>query len=266
MNLHLSRFVIAVTICNFSFPSVFAQTIIWTEDFEDHGNTANGGTGRYLSANDFHEGINGADDDYFGRIHGPSNEFYLTGVSSGLPISSNTPYSGWHGDFYYAGEDLDDTGGIIGAPDGLDFKDIIFPDIDVRDSSSLTFKGLFARGETDACSISAYDDSDFVEVFYNVDGAGEVRALCFNPDIECNIPGDVTNEPLHWDPDCDGDGGEGTILTSTLSEFSFAIPDGENLELRIRVSMDAVNEEFAFDWFRVEGLPNTIFADGFESE
>ena len=239
--------------------------IIWSEDFEDHGNSANGGAGRYTSTNDFIEGLPGADDDYFGRVHGPTREYYLTDISSGFPIHSNMPYTGWHGNFFYAGEDLDDTGGLLGSPDGLDFKDIIFPGIDISEATGLTFKGLFARGEVDACAASVYDNEDFIEMYYNVDGNGEVRALCFNPDIECNIPGDVTNEPLHWDPNCDGDGGEGTLLTATLSEFTFEIPDGQSLDLRIRVHMDAASEEIAFDWFRVEALSETIFEDGFET-
>lgn len=265
MNSPISGFLLALIMCSFATQNVSAQIIIWSEDFENHGNTVNGGAGRYTSTNDFHQGILGSDDDYFGRVHGPSKEYYLTEASSGLIIQSNTPYTGWHGNFFYAGEDLDDIGGLIGAPDGLDVKEIIFPDIDIRDATTLTFKGLFARGETDACAASIYDNDDFIEVYYDVDGAGEVRALCFNPDIECNIPADITNEPLHWDPNCDGDGGDGTILTANLSEFYFEIPDGDSLDLKIRIHMDAGSEEIAFDWFRIEALSETILKDGFEA-
>ncbi|MBT8272980.1 MAG: T9SS type A sorting domain-containing protein, partial [Bacteroidia bacterium] len=218
----------------------------------------------YTSMNDFHDGV--SDDDYFGRIEGLTEEFFLTNASSGIIANSIVPYSGWNGDFYYAAEDVNDIGGVIGAPDGVDFKDVTFSNIDISNGAGLNFYGLFATGENDPCGSSVYDGTDFVEVYYNVDGGGEVLALCFNADIECNIPADVTNEPLYMDPNCDGDGGEGTLLTSTFAEFTFAIPDGTSLDLRIRVRMDAGSEEFAFDYFRVEadnllGLSDTILVN-----
>lgn len=234
---------------------VFAQCTgvftIFTEDFEDHGNTANGGSGRYTSLNDFHEGQAGLDDDYWGRIEGTTTNYFLTNASSGLPTHASTAYVGWNGEFYYAGEDMDDIGGIIGSPDGLDEKEISFTGINISGATNMCFSGLFARGENDPCGISVYDDVDYIRVFYNVDGAGEVLAMQFAPDIECNIPGDITNEPLHHDPNFDGDGGEGTELTNLLSEFTFNIPNGTSLDLRIEVHMDASSEEIAIDYLRI---------------
>ena len=241
---------------------ISGQMIIWTEDFEDHGNSANGGSGRYTSSNDFMD--IGADDDYFGRVEGTTSEFWLTDVTSNASIHSVVGYSGWHGDFYYAAEDLDDTGGTVGSPDGLDYKDVTFTGLSIDGGTNLEFKGLFAAGENDGCGASIYDDSDFVEIYYNVDNSGEVLALCFNPDLECNIPDDITNEPLYQDPNCDGDGGEGTLLTAAFAEFGFDIPEGNVLDIRIRVQMDAGSEEFAFDYFRV--YSDTPIADPCPSE
>jgi len=245
------------TILLFSFASVDldAQMIIWSEDFEDHGNTANGGAGRYTSTNDFHDGA--SDDDYFGRVAGASEEYFLTDTGSGIIANSVVTYSGWNGNFFYAAEDLDDTGGVIGSPDELDFKDVTFTGIDISGGTNLEFRGLFATGENDPCGSSAYDFDDFVEVYYDVDGGGEVTTLCFNADLHCNIPDDVTNEPLYFDNSasqggaCDGDGGGGVLMTAAFSEITFPIPSGESLDLRIRVSMNALSEEFAFDYFRV---------------
>lgn len=224
-----------------------AQTVIWMEDFEDHGNTENGGAGRYTSSSDFY----GGPSDFFGRIRS-DEDFYLTNSTLNNNIHVTVPYVGQNGDYYFAGEDLNDTGPLEGVQDGLDYKEVIFSGVDISNGSGLNFYGLFAAGVNDPCSMSVYDGTDFAEVYYNVDGGGEVLALCFNADIECNIPADVSNEPLYMDPNCDGDGGEGTLLTSTFAEFTFAIPDGTSLDLRIRVRMDAGSEEFAFDYFRVE--------------
>jgi hypothetical protein len=149
----------------------------------------------------------------------------------------------------------------IGNPDGLDTKELIINNINIAGSLGLNFKGLFAAGENDPCSASSYDIQDFIEVFYEVDATGEVLALCFNADIECSSPGDASNEPLHHDPDCDGDGGEGTVLTANFTEFNFPVPEGNSLNLRILIHMDSGYEEVAFDCFRVDAVynPGTMY-------
>ncbi|NND62711.1 MAG: T9SS type A sorting domain-containing protein [Flavobacteriaceae bacterium] len=231
-----------------------AQVIIWAEDFENNGNTANGGAGRYTSINDFHGGSN----DYFGRVQGATKNYYLTNSPSGEQINSEVPYTNWNGEFFYAAEDLDDEGGTIGNPDGLDTKELIISNIDISGGSALRFKGLFAAGQNGPCGNSVYDGSDFVEIYYEIDGGGEFLGMCFNADLECNLPGDTANEPLYLDDDssqggaCDGDGGGSTLLTAEFAEFFFLIPDGAELDLRIIMHMDSAREEFAFDNFEIE--------------
>jgi len=229
---------------------------VWSEDFEDHGNTANGGAGRYTSSSDFY----GGSSDFFGRIRS-DEDFYLTDATASNNIHVLTPYIGQNGDYYYAAEDVNDTNPLEGTQDGNPFKDVTFTGIDISNSTGLTFKGLFAVGQTAGCGASNYDGTDSVIVYYNLDGMGEVRALCFNADIECNGTGDFINEPFYYDPNCDGDGGEGTLLTNTFQEFSFSIPDGSSVSLRIRVQVEAGNEEFAFDYFRIDAAD--IMADLF---
>ena len=234
------------------FIPLSAQVTLWQEDFEDHGNSANGGAARYTSNNDFYDSA--TDDDYFGRVDGNTLEYFLTNAGSGFLINTNVVYAGFSGTFYYAAEDLDDTGAPIGTPDGLDEKSITFNAVDVSNGNILTFKGLFARGENSQCAASTYDGTDYIRVYYNLDGGGEILALQFSADIECNIPADVSNEPLHHDPDMDGDGGEGIQLTNNFQEFSFAIPNGNSVIVRLEVHMDAASEEIAFDNFRIEAM------------
>ena len=54
-------------------------------------------------------------------------------------------------------------------------------------------------------------------------------------------------------------------MTASFAEFFFLIPDGSNLNLRIRVRMDGGSEEFAFDKFEVEaetlGIPDERIHD-----
>ncbi|MEN0005996.1 MAG: T9SS type A sorting domain-containing protein [Bacteroidota bacterium] len=229
-----------------SLSTISAQVIIWEEDFETCGNTVNCGASRYTSANDFFGGAS----DYFGRIR--SNEdFYLTDATNGNKIQiTSGGYSGQNGNYYYAAEDLDDTNPLEGNADAQDFKDLTFTGIPIAGGTNLEFRGLFARGETDVCgTASVYDALDFVELYHNVDNAGEVKALCFNADLDCQ--GDTFNEALHHDPNCDGNGSDGVALTHSFATYTFSIPTGSTLDIRIRVSMDGSSEEFAFDYFRV---------------
>ena len=228
-----------------SFPlTINAQTLILEESFETDGN----GT-RYTSSNEFFD----SKDDYFGRIYSDTEEYGDVGsgnvvdiIGNGTSSTQNGNYTGQEGNFYIGAEDQDDDGG-----DGIDEKSITF-ELDISNASGLTFKGLFAAGNTNDCGGNQYDETDHVRIFYSIDGGAEVEGLCFNNDSECNIPDDTTNEPLHHDPNCDNDGGEGTMLTNEFAEFSFDIPDGNTLTLRIESHMDSGNEEIAYDWIRVE--------------
>ena len=235
-----------------------AQIVIWSEDFETNGNTVNGGNGRYASPADFYDPA--SDDDYWGRCQGGTEEYFLTNATTGFICNTVNSYAGQNGSFFYAGEDLDDVGSTIGNPDGLDEKQILFSGINILLGTSLVFKGLFAAGDNALpCGSNRYDDADYIEVYYSIDGGAEVLGICFNPDLECNIPGDLTNEPLYHDNAasdggaCSGDGGGGTLLTNTFAEFTFPIAGvGSALDIRFIAHMDAGNEEIAIDFFRVE--------------
>jgi hypothetical protein len=247
--------IILIFLLSWSYQDISAQCTgaftIFTEDFEDNGNTENGGFGRYTSLSDFYD--TASDDDYWGRVHGATEEYYLTDMGSGETANSVVSYIGWNGNFFYAGEDLDDIGATIGFADGQDEKEIFFDNINITDATNMCFSGLFARGENDGCTASTYDGADYIEVFYKIDTGSEIKALCFNPDLECNIPGDISNEPLHHDPNCDGDGGEGTLLSNTFQEFTFNIAGtGDQLDLRIEIHMDAGSEEVAIDYLRIK--------------
>ena len=223
-----------------------AQTTIWEEDFETEGDGI-----RYSASNLFYGGGN----DYFGRVYGPTHEYTAAGsgnpiflTGTGDPSNQNGLYLNYSGDYFLAGEDLDDNSG-----DQLDTKSITFDAIDISAFTNLTFAGLFGACNENPCGSNQYDDNDYIRVFYNIDGQGEVQALCFSADIECNGPGDVTNEPLHRDPNCDGDGGEGELITCTMQEFSFSVPNGSSIVFRVEVHANGSHEEIALDRFRLLG-------------
>ncbi len=233
-------------------PLILNSQIIWSEDFETNGEGV-----RYASPHLFFDPI--SVDDYWGRIEGdimtyadpPSPGSSIALVGQGSNNNQTGQYTAYHGSFYFAGEDLDDVAGN-GNPDGVDEKEILISGIDISNETGLSFKGLFAAGAETPCGASTYDAPDYIKVYYSVDNAPFVLGMCFSPDIECTNPGNTLDEPLHRDPDCNGDGGEGTMLVNAFQEFSFPLPNGTSLELKIVVSSDHDGEEMALDYLRVE--------------
>ena len=231
--------------------SGFGQ-IIWSEDFETNGEGI-----RYAAPHLFFDFP--SVDDYWGRIEGeimtyadpPGEGYSIAIVGPGSSSNQIGLYAGYHGDFYFAGEDLDDVGGQ-GNPDGLDEKEILFEGIDISNHTGLSFVGLFAAGAETACGDNYFGAEDFLKVYYAVDGGPFVLGFCFNADVACNNPGNNNNLSFHYDPDCDGDGGEGSMLVNLFQEFSFPLPAGSSLDLKLVVHADDTAEEIAFDYLRVE--------------
>lgn len=232
------------------FPAlVLGQTTLWQESFETDGQ----GT-RYTASNIFLDSSN----DYFTRTDG-SDIWLVTG-----------PYSGMEGSYWWAAEDVDDPD----TGDGLDYKSIVFNEIDTTGYSNITFRGLFAAGNENNPGESNYDYADGAVVSYSVDGGTTwVQALKFRYLRDS----DDFNEPFHqiiaitdtclisttdggFGPsggDCDTEVAStnfGPKLVTAAQELTFPIagtPD--SVQIRLECAFDAGSEEFAFDNFRLEG-------------
>jgi len=225
---------------------ISGQINLYTEDFETNGNGS-----RYNVSGEFYDGV----DDYFGRVYGSTLEYGnpftndLIQLSGTNVIAQNGMYTSFNGDFYMAGEDQDDGGG-----DGIDEKTLTFS-VDISTGDMLSFKGLFAAGNEEGCSsANSYDSTDYIEVYYNVDGSGDVLALSFIADINC---GDTVNNPLFNDPNLDGLLDDGILMGNTMQEFSFGFPNGNNVVITVETHLDGGSEEVAYDYFRVEAQ-NTL--------
>jgi len=232
-----------------------AQTLLWQENFETDGNGIS-----YTASDEFRDSTN----DYFTRTDGNIN------VGS-FPTPDCADYSGQLNSFYWATEDTDDGSRI-------DYKSIIFNQINTANFENLTFKGLFAAGSN--CNTSfAYDFNDGAVISYSTDGGITYnQALKFRYD---NANGDISNERIGLintiDQSCiisTSDGGFNscdatetpiggtninTYLSSSFQEFSFIIPGTPTtIDLKIELAFDAEGEEFAFDNFRLEGTDTPV--------
>jgi hypothetical protein len=197
--------------------SIHASSQLWVQDFETNGlNTA------YTSPSVFTTNLNG----HYNRTNGSN--------------ISNTvaPYSNKHGNFVWAGENLNITGG---AGDGLPNKTITFTAINVAGQTNLQFRGLFGSGNPSA----GWDYDDILYVEYRMDAGLWTKILQFAANSTSS------NAGLYYDADLNGIG-EGVALQPALQQFTANIPaTGASLQLRVYASCTAQSEEFAFDYLRL---------------
>ena len=119
--------------------------------------------------------------------------------------------------------------------------------ISITGLTDLQFSGFFASSIADN-----FENTDFMIVEVDIDGGGFVKIL----DFRGNQPGGASGG-LSQDTDFDGVG-DGVELNSTLADFQALIAGtGTILNLRITVSGESNNEEFAFDHFTVESSVST---------
>ncbi|MBN4072479.1 HYR domain-containing protein [Crocinitomix catalasitica] len=228
--------------------TTFSQTTLWQESFEVDGE---GST--YFSTSPFFSTSN----DYFTRV---------TGGGTSPAILVECVYTSFDGTAFWATEDTDDVGG-----DGFDYKAVVFAPVATAGYDGLTFRGLFAIGR---CPADLYDMADGAVVSYSTDGGGSwIQGVKFRFD---DLFSDGFNETIGSittiDPTClisttnggfaacssvetpPGGGNIASFLNSTFQELTFSIPGTPaSVIIRIEMSFESANEEFAFDNFRVEG-------------
>ena len=215
-----------------TIPGVGGPEVLGMENFDG------GGIG-YTPSIDFNDGPN----DHFSLTDGTD----ITNVSGQYSFQDGV-------NMFWAAEDVDDTGG-----NGLDEQSLALNSINISGFNTITICMDMAAGNENGPGSSAYDAADHVLVQYGTDvNPAFVNALCYN--YENN--GDNINEPLHHDPNCDGDGSEGALLGNAAQTFCFNVHDSlttgvgaATLDIQILVYMDAGNEEIAFDNIEVIGTP-----------
>ncbi len=161
------------------------------------------------------------------------------GDFGGDPVPSGIKaYTGFDGSFL-TGIDLDGEGATL--PVVLEWNGI-----DISEFSALQFSGDFAE-LFDAPGDIDFDD--FIRVEASIDGGLYVTVLEFRLDED---------EPDNFNgvfrEDTDGDGrGDGTALTGAAETFTKPITGiGSTLDLRLTVRLNAGDEDFAVDSFRIE--------------
>lgn len=210
-----------------------AQAVdVLVESFETDGQNT-----RYVSSPEFNEGSS----DHWGR-------------TDGLNIGNvSGPYASFEGVYFWAGEDVDDTGAHPG--NGSATQTIEFTGIDISGLQDLNFSALFAAGNANGPGSSGYDNTDGIVVQYKIDGGAYSNGMCFSYENH----GDTSNEPIALDADCQNFADDITgvgRLGSQLTEYGFNIVEtGSSLDVLISVSLNSGSEELAIDHIVIAGEP-----------
>lgn len=222
----------------FSPQRAIAASLVLNETFDDASQFSSSDPSRPTDPND--QFFAARPSDYLGLIGGTSADFGGDSIPSGVK-----PYSGLEGSFL-TGQDLD--GG-----DGGSTIEFLWSGLNISGLSNLTFSGLFAESVDGSGHIDA---ADLLLLEYAIDGGDYQSLLSFRLDANhTGSNGKPSSTNGIFREDIDGDGrGEGTALGRDATAFTKSITGtGSLLDLRFTVSLNAGNEDFAVDNFRITG-------------
>lgn len=173
--------------------------------------------------------------DFFGISDGAGGgDFGDAGAPAGIK-----PYGGTTGSFL-TGMDLNGEGASLPI-------EVTWQDLDIAGLDNLRFSGDFGEFFDSPGDIDA---SDYIELLASIDGGPEQTVLSFRgADFNSGSFNGIFRQ------DTDGDGvGDGAALGDTLANFAAAIDGtGTRLDLKLRVSVEAGDEDFAVDNFQITG-------------
>ncbi|MGB3757380.1 MAG: hypothetical protein WBA07_13550 [Rivularia sp. (in: cyanobacteria)] len=178
--------------------------------------------------------------DYFGISDGDTQNNY----GSGNPPSGIKTYTGFTNKFL-TGQDLDGEGASLPIT-------LTWSNLDISWLTNLQFSGDFASLFDSPGDIDA---ADFIKIYYSIDGGQEQNLLWFSGE---NFSSTSFNGVFLQDTNFDGVGNE-TELGNAAQNFTTAISGtGSKLDLKLEISLNADDEDFALDNFLITGITAPI--------
>lgn len=172
-----------------------------------------------------------------------SNDYFGIYNQNATKIKSYTGFT----NKFLAGQDLDGEGESLPIT-------LTWSNLDIKWLTNLQFSGDFAEFFDSPGDI---DDDDFIKVSYSIDGGQEQNLLWFSGSDFSNNSGSF-NGVLKQDTDFDGIG-DGQALNNAAQNFTTAITGtGSRLELKLEISLDSGDEDFALDNFLITGITAPI--------
>lgn len=178
-----------------------------------------------------------------------ASDFNGVTVSGQSVIGSFVDYSNVQGTALFAAMDID--GEVPSAT-----QTITFDSINITGETNLQFSAFFA--EDDDGTKQDWDASDSFLAEYRID-AGAWQSL-----FAIRNDGSTFNAAPQVDTDFDGVG-DGVEITDTLVNFNQTISDsGSSLEIRFTITLNAGDEDIAFDNVEVTADSGQLFIEDFE--
>ncbi len=149
------------------------------------------------------------------------------------------------GSFFFAAQDIDASG----CPAAILPAVILFDDINISGYTNLELRVYLA--EDDALDGNEdWDASDYVHFDYDIDNSGT-----FQNGIWIESSG-ATNTTANIDTDWDGTG-DGAVITPSFIQYTQNLTGtGNLLDIQITLSLDAGDEDIAFDYIEIWGTPS----------
>jgi hypothetical protein len=202
------RLLLIVCSCALLLPNQSLGDIIHLEDFEDD-------TGYVTSTPEFTNN---------------STRYFVR--SNFLNINNNVNYNTVQGSFFFGAQEV---GAVTPVPVSLSINNI-----DISGESTLFFSGLFAEDNDTVFFEEDWDADDYLHVSYQIDGGGFQNLFWIES-------AGASNTVAQVDTDFDGIG-DGAEITDTFTQYIAAISGtGSSLDLLIEISLDAREEDIAFD-------------------
>lgn len=168
------------------------------------------------------------DSDYFIHTNGAN-------LNPGINFPNNPP-----GNFFFAAQDID---GVHSSATGV----LQFLNIDISGYENLMFEGFFAEDEANTAGTEDWDASDGFLVEAEIDGTGRFNVFSIQND------GSTFNSAPFVDTNFDGIG-DGVEITDNFTRFTTNIGGtGSFLDLYITITLDAGDEDIAFDNITIRG-------------
>ncbi len=251
---------LAALLCVAASPSAIAvPTLIAQESFEGVG------IGFTTSAPQFFETSISTQTDFFSVI--PNN---------GTKIEPARVLAGADGAFIFCVEDIDSprTGGGIAVP-AMQSLTTNAVNIAGKINNQVRIKLAAPGRSTDPAQYENFGNAptavDFIRVDVSIDGGAFQRIAQFSPSV-FDFPSTLTF-------DADGNNlGDSTVnpLTAAFQDFTYAIPTGNTVAVKVTLHSNATGEYIAFDDIRIFGesaatnppviagvpAPNLIFTEG----
>ena len=160
-------------------------------------------------------------------------------VTDGANIGTNYSVTGADGTYWLAAQDTD------GTPECTsDVQTIEYNNIDISSGTNMTL-AFIAAEDDDGSTSQDWDPDTLVYFEIDIDNSSTYTKV-----FQFAANGATNTEP-GVDSDFDGIV-DGTLLSSIFQEFTFAVPTGNNLDLRITFEkLNAADEDISIDNIRI---------------